>query len=266
MEIIVLVKQVPDTTEVKIDPKKGTLIREGVESIMNPDDAVAVEFAVGLKESRKDVTITAVSMGPPQAKEVLQEAMAMGADKGILLTDIAFAGADTLATSYALGQCVKHIGNYDLVIAGRQAIDGDTAQIGPQVAEFLGLPQITYVDDLEIKSKKVIAKRRLEDGYQEISADLPALLTVIQGKQTPRYPNIGFLIDACDPKSDIEVWNAADIGAQADMIGLKGSPTLVLKTFSPKTERKCERLEGDKKEVCQQMLDKLEKKGLLRGV
>jgi electron transfer flavoprotein beta subunit len=265
MEIIVLVKQVPDTTEVKIDPKKGTLIREGVESIMNPDDAVAMEFAVRLKQRHKNVGITAISMGPPQAKEVLQEAIGMGADTGILLTDIAFAGADTLATSYALGQCIKYLGNYDLVIAGRQAIDGDTAQIGPQVAEYLGIPQITYVDKVKITRKRVKARRRLEDGYQNIIAPLPALVTVIQGRKSPRYPTMGGLIEACGPDADIRKWDAADIKAHADMIGMKGSPTWVVKTFSPKSERKCELLKGGKKDVAKELMQKLEKKGLLRG-
>ena len=149
MNFIVCIKQVPNTTQVKIDPKKGTLIREGVESIVNPEDLIATEAAVQIKEKHGG-EITAISMGPPQAKEALQEVLAMGVDKGILLTDKAFAGADTLATSYTLGQCIKTIGKFDLIICGRQAIDGDTAQIGPQVAEFLNIPQITYVKKIRI--------------------------------------------------------------------------------------------------------------------
>ena len=263
MEIVVLVKQVPDTSEVKIDPVKGTLIREGVESIMNPDDACALELAIRLKEIHGG-SITAISMGPPQAREVLQEAIGMGADKAVLLTDKAFAGADTLATSYALGKCIQQIKGYDLVICGRQAIDGDTAQIGPQVAEFLGIPQITYVDELDVKDGKVKARRSLEDGYQEIEAKLPALISVIKGEHAPRYPNMALLIDACDPNANITTMNAADIRAQADLIGLKGSPTWVVRTFSPKCDKCCERLQGDKKEVVKCLLGRLDGKGLLR--
>ncbi len=169
MEIIVLVKQVPNTTKIKIDPKKGTLIREGVESVVNPEDLNATEAALQLRE-KYGGTITAISMGPPQAKEALQEVLAMGVDFGILLTDRAFAGADTLATSYTLGKCIETIGKYDIIICGRQAIDGDTAQIGPQVAEFLGIPQITYVCKLEKKGKKIIAERAMEAGFEVIGS------------------------------------------------------------------------------------------------
>lgn len=263
MEIVVLVKQVPDTSEVKIDPVKGTLIREGVASIMNPDDALALELAIRLKETHGG-SITAISMGPPQAKEVLQEAIGMGADKGILLTDKAFAGADTLATSYALGKCLEHIKDFDLILCGRQAIDGDTAQIGPQVAEFLGLPQITYVDELEINDGKAKGRRALEDGYEEIEAKLPALISVIKGLDVPRYPNMALLIDACDPNAQISTLNAADIKAQADCIGLNGSPTWVVRTFSPKCDKCCEKLTGDKKDVVKGLVGRLEGKGLLR--
>ena len=170
MEIVCLIKQVPDTTDVKIDPKTGTLIREGVPSIINPDDKNALEEALVLKE-RFGGKVTVVSMGPPQAEEALREAYAMGADDCILLCDRAFAGADTLATSYTLATAVKNIGKFDIVVCGRQAIDGDTAQIGPQVAEILGLPQITYVKNLEIDGKKVTAHRTLEDGYEIIETE-----------------------------------------------------------------------------------------------
>src|SRR6056297_2306180 len=167
MNIVVCVKQVPDTNEVKIDEEKGTLIREGVESIINPEDRIAVEEAVRLKE-KFGGKVTVISMGPPQAKNALLEAYAMGADECILLSDRAFAGSDTWATSYTLAQGIKQAGKFDLIFCGRQAIDGDTAQVGPQIAEKLGIPQITYVKGLEIDGKKVKAKRALEDGYSVV--------------------------------------------------------------------------------------------------
>ncbi|MBN2126169.1 MAG: electron transfer flavoprotein subunit beta/FixA family protein, partial [Deltaproteobacteria bacterium] len=179
MKIIVLVKQVPDTTEVRLDPKTGNLIREGVESIINPDDLHALEAAVALKE-KAGGRITVLSMGPPQAIDAVSEAMGMGADEGILLSDRAFAGADTWATSSTLGKAIEKVGAFDIVFAGRQAIDGDTAQIGPQVADYLGIPQVTYVCEIEgVTKKSLVAKRRLEDGYERVRCDLPAMLTVI---------------------------------------------------------------------------------------
>jgi len=174
MNIIVLIKQVPDTTDVKIDPQKGTLIREGIPSIINPDDVHAIEEALRLREQFGGET-TAISMGPPQAIDVLQEAIAMGIDKGILLTDEAFAGADTWATSYTLGKCIEKIGIYDLILCGHQAIDGDTAQVGPQVAEFLNISQITYVRNIQINDGKVIAERDIDEEYEKVESDMPVL-------------------------------------------------------------------------------------------
>ncbi len=166
MNIIVLIKQVPNTTEVKLDPRTGNLIREGAETIINPDDLHALETAVNLKETF-GATITALTMGPPNAIDALAEAMGMGADKAVLLSDRAFAGADTWATSYTLGKAIQHVGDFDLILAGRQAIDGDTAQVGPQVADFLELPQVTYVFDIEaVNADSVVVKRQLEDGYR----------------------------------------------------------------------------------------------------
>ena len=167
MKIVVLVKQVPNTTEVKLDPKTGNLIREGVESIVNPDDRHALEAAIRLKQDQEGKVVV-LSMGPSQAIDALSEAIGMGADEGILLTDRAFAGADTWATSSTLGKAIEKIGDYDLILCGRQAIDGDTAQIGPQVAEYLNIPQVTYVFEIEeIKGKNVLVKRRLEDGFEQ---------------------------------------------------------------------------------------------------
>jgi electron transfer flavoprotein beta subunit len=263
LEIIVLVKQVPNTSQVRIDPKKGTLIREGVESIVNPEDLTAIEAAIQLRDKHGG-KITAISMGPPQAKEALQEVLAMGADGGILLTDKAFAGADTLATSYTLGRCIETIGEYDLIICGRQAIDGDTAQIGPQVAEYLGIPQVTYVQKVQKKGKKIIAERSVEDGREIIETPLPALITVIKDMNKPRYPSVPGIMNACvvNEKS-IKIWNAADIHANFDYIGLDGSATWVTKTFSPEVKRAGMKLEGTPQEITQQLIEQLKARNLI---
>jgi electron transfer flavoprotein beta subunit len=257
MDIIVLVKQVPDTTDVKLDPKTGNLIREGIEGIMNPDDAHALEAAIRLKESLGG-KITVLSMGPAQAVDAISEAIGMGADEGILLSDRAFAGADTWATSTTLGKAIKKAGKYDLILCGRQAIDGDTAQIGPQVAEYLGLPQVSYVYDMEKATKKsMVVKRRLEDGFERIQCSLPALLTVIGDMNRPRYSHVGRLIDACGEKAKIKIWNAADIGVQTRDVGLEGSLTHVIKTFAPKFKRQGEMLSGDTETVVEELVGKL---------
>lgn len=257
MDIIVLVKQVPNTTEVKLDPKTGNLIREGIESIINPDDLHAIESAVDLKE-KTGGKVTAVSMGPPQAIDALSEAMGMGVDKSILLSDRAFAGADTWATSFTLGKAIKKIRKYDIVICGRQAIDGDTAQIGPQVAEYLGIPQVSYVFEIEtVKKNHMILKRRIENGFERIRTTTPALLTVIGELNKPRYPIVRDLLDACGEKAPIKIWNAGDIGVKTKDIGLEGSLTNVIKTFSPKTKRETEMLDGDTKQQVEALVGRL---------
>ena len=257
MNIIVLVKQVPDTTEVKLDPKTGNLIREGIEAIINPDDRHALEAAASLKE-RFGGTVTVLSMGPPQAVDAVSEALGMGADKGVLLSDRAFAGADTWATSYTLGKAIEKIGGYDVIICGRQAIDGDTAQIGPQVAEYLSIPQIGYVYRIEeVTPKSLVALRRLEDGFERVKCTLPALLTVIGEMNEPRYPHVGRLIAACADKAPIEEWNAADIGVHTSEVGLEGSLTHVIRTFAPKFKRQGEMLEGDTKEAVTLLLSRM---------
>jgi len=263
MNIIVLIKQVPDTTEIKIDPKTGTLIREGIESIINPDDRHAIEVAVSLKEELGGKT-TALSMGPPQAIDAVSEALGMGIDQGILLTDKNFAGADTWATAYTLGKALRKIKGYDLIICGRQAIDGDTAQIGPQVAEFLNLPQLTYVREIEqIDEKRIVVKRALEDGYERVESPLPALITVLGEINRPRHPRVSFLIEACQDKAPIKIWDAADLGVTVQEIGLNGSLTRVIKTFSPKGKREAEMLKGDTEEVVSQLIGRLHEKHLV---
>lgn len=263
MDIIVLVKQVPNTTEVRLDPKTGNLIREGIESIINPDDRHALETAVRLKETLGG-KVTVLSMGPPQAIDAVSEAMGMGADEGILLTDRAFAGADTWATSSTLGKALDKVGKFDLVICGRQAIDGDTAQIGPQVADYLKVPQVSYVFGIEeIKDKSVVVKRRLEDGFERVECDMPALLTVVGEMNTPRYPRVDRLILSCREKAPIKIWNAADIGVQTRDVGLEGSLTHVIKTFAPKLERQTEMLQGDTKTAVKALFGKLKEKRLI---
>jgi electron transfer flavoprotein alpha/beta subunit len=263
LDIIVLVKQVPNTTQVKIDPKKGTLIREGVESIVNPEDLIATEAAIQLREQHEG-KVTAISMGPPQAKEALQEVLAMGVDAGILLTDRAFAGADTLATSYTLGRCIKTLGKFDIILCGRQAIDGDTAQIGPQVAEYLGIPQITYVRKIKITGKKLRAERLMGEGYEHIETKLPVLLTVVKELTTPRYPSVNGIMSACvENEKAITIWDAADIRAQAEFIGLQGSATWVTKTFSPDTKRAGMKLTGTPKEIAEKLIKELHGKNLM---
>lgn len=264
MNIAVLIKQVPDTTEIKMDPKTGTLIREGVESIINPDDLLGLETALAVKD-QNGATVTALTMGPPQAIDALSEAYAMGADRGILLSDRFFAGADTWATSYTLGKALEKLDadcGLDLVICGRQAIDGDTAQIGPQTAEHLGWPQVTYVRDLKMGDQGITAWRQLPDGVEEVFCVLPAVITVLGSNQPPRRPRIDRLIRACEKKAPLDVWNAADIGAPAKFTGLKGSPTQVMKTFSPKTGRDTQWIEGGAAEQAARLLEALKEKKL----
>lgn len=266
MDIVVCIKQVPDTTDVKIDPKTGTLIREGVPSIINPDDKHAIEAAITLREEYGG-KVTVISMGPPQADDAMREALAMGVDDAILLCDRAFAGADTLATSYTLATCVKKISDYDLVICGRQAIDGDTAQIGPQMAEFLKLPQVTYVKNLELDQdgKTIRLERALEDGYEKVETSMPALLTVIKDLNKPRYPSVKGIVEALNER-EVKVWTAEDIGADAEQVGLQGSPTTVKRTFSPEPKGEGEILEGTVEEMVGGLIQRLKDKNVIREI
>ncbi|MDR2414031.1 MAG: electron transfer flavoprotein subunit beta/FixA family protein [Odoribacteraceae bacterium] len=229
MNIIVCIKQVPDTTEIKLDPATGTLLRDGVPSIMNPDDKGGVEIALRLKE-RFDASVTVITMGPPQAEEILREALALGVDRAILASDRAFAGADTLATSNTLAAAIRTL-PYDLVITGRQAIDGDTAQVGPQIAEHLDIPQVTYVEEATITAPGLLVARRVVDeGTQIVEVELPCLLTVISGAVKPRYMPVRGIVEA--HAREIERWNASRFPVDEQRIGLKGSPTRVYKSFT----------------------------------
>ena len=262
MKIVVCVKQVPNTNEIKINPETGTLIRDGVESILNHDDANALEQALRIKDEDEDTRVTVITMGPPQAKEMLQECIAMGADEAILLSDRALGGSDTWATSNALAAGIRKIGDYDLIFAGRQAIDGDTAQVGPQIAEKLGLAQVTYVKEFRMEGKDIYVKRALEDGYEELKVKLPCVLTAIKDLNTPRYMSIRGILKGA--KAEIKVWGAEDIGVDKSTVGLKASPTNVFRSFTPKPKGKGITVEGDTaKELAENLLTDLRKKHII---
>jgi len=253
MNIVVCLKQVPDTNEVRIDPKTGTLIREGVPSIINPDDKNALEEALVLKE-KYNAKVTVLSMGPPQAEKALREALSMGADEAILLTDRAFAGADTLATSRALAAALKNI-PFDIVFAGRQAIDGDTAQVGPEIAEHLNLPQITYVEKVTVEGKELKVRRALEDGYEIIKVKMPVLLTAIKELNQPRYMNIKYIFGSAD--KEITIWNVSNIDIDPSFLGLSGSPTKVKKSMTKEAKGKGELVDKPAKESAEYAVLKL---------
>ncbi len=230
MKIIVLVKQVPDSTEIRVDKVTGTLIRAGVPSIINPDDLAGVEEALKIKETTPDVKVTVVSMGPPQAKDMLKELYARGVDECVLISDRAFAGADTCATSSTLAAAIEKIG-YDFIIAGRQAIDGDTAQVGPQTAERLNIPQVTYVDQfIKVTEDKLTVRKSLEETEEIIEVKLPCLLTTLSGMNTPRYMNCNDIVDSFS--KEVKVMTFADLDIPKEKVGLAGSPTKVHKTFT----------------------------------
>lgn len=243
MNLVVLVKQVPETTDVKIDRETNTLIREGVSSIVNPFDMYAVEQALRIRDEHGG-KVTCISMGPPQAEAALRETLSLGADEAILLSDKAFAGADTLATSYTLARAILKLGEFDLVICGKQAIDGDTAQVGPGVAEHLDIPHVTYVSKVEkISDRHIRVRRMTEEGYDVILSSLPALITVVREVGEPRMPSIKGTLRA--RKAQIATWTAKDIEADEMMLGLSGSPTQVMRIFSPEARPGGEIIEGD---------------------
>jgi len=247
MNIIVSIKQVPDTTDVRINPETNTLVREGVKSIINPFDMYAIEEAVRLKERFGGKAIV-ITMGPPQAEAALREAISMGIDEAILISDRAFAGSDTWATSYTLACAIKKIRDFDLIICGKQATDGDTAQVGPGIAAHLGLPQVTYVKKIEeAKEKSMRVERLMEEGFEIIETPLPALLTVVKEINEPRIPSLKGMMRSKSAK--ITVWTAADIGADPCSIGLKGSPTQVVKIFTPPAKEGGQILKGDTEEI-----------------
>jgi electron transfer flavoprotein beta subunit len=265
VKIIVCIKQVPDTNEVKLDPVKGTLIREGVPSIINPDDKAGIEAALRIKDAY-GAHVTALSMGPPQADVALREALAMGVDEAILLTDRVFGGADTWATSSAIAGAVKSL-EYDLIITGRQAIDGDTAQVGPQIAEHLGLPHISYAQELSYDeaSKTITVNRQFEDGYQIIEVKLPALVTCLSELNVPRYTSVRGIFEAYREK-EVKILNYEAIKDFVDVsnLGLEGSPTRVKKSF-PKSAKALGKIHDGvtADEAAQLIVEKLKEKYII---
>jgi electron transfer flavoprotein beta subunit len=231
MNIIVPIKQVPDTHKVKIDPKTGALLREGVPSIINPEDKQAIEEALKLKSNREGAEVTVLSMGPPQAKSAIREALSMGADKGVLVSDKAFAGADTLATSYTLSLAIKKMGTYDLILCGSQTIDGETGQVGPQLAEWLNLPQACYAEEIKIQGDIVTVKSNFDRFSREFEMKTPALITVSSRINTPRYKHMNKVLKAFRDK-EIVTWTKEDLKPNPMRIGFNGSPTWVERTFT----------------------------------
>jgi electron transfer flavoprotein beta subunit len=255
LDIIVCIKQVPGTTEVKMNKETNTIIREGVEAVINPFDSYAVEEGVRLKEKTSG-KVTALSMGIPAVCEILKETISLGVDDTILLSDRAFAGSDTLATAYALSMGIKKIGQYDLIICGKQAIDGDTAQVGPSLAEKLGLPHVTYVRKIEeIGEGFIRCERMTDDGYEVIEVTLPAVITVVKEINEPRLPSIKGMMKS--KKAVVTVWTSDDIGADKELCGLKGSPTQVVSTFVPVHDVKSEMIEGEPAQQAKRLADKL---------
>ncbi|MBF0478495.1 MAG: electron transfer flavoprotein subunit beta/FixA family protein [Candidatus Omnitrophica bacterium] len=243
MKIVVCMKQVPDTTQVKIDPQTNTLVREGVQSIINPFDVYAIEEGVRLRE-RFGGTVTVVTMGPPQAENALREAITVGADEAVLVSDRAFAGSDTLATGYILAMAIKKIGDVDIIICGKQASDGDTAQVGPGIATQLDLPQVTYVNKIEdIKDGHAVMHRMTEEGYEIVQTSMPCLITVVKEINEPRLPSLKGKMKA--KSAPIKAMKAIDMDVDESRLGLTGSPTWVSKIFTPPSRPKGEIFEGE---------------------
>ena len=260
MNIIVCIKQVPDTNEVKLDPVTGTLIRDGIPSIINPDDKAGLEAALRIKD-QNGAKVTVISMGPPQADLALREALAMGADEAILVTDRAFGGADTWATSSTLASAVSKL-PYDLIITGRQAIDGDTAQVGPQIAEHLGLPNVSYAEKLTVEGDSVVVQRQYEDRYHVVKVKMPCLITALSELNEPRYMTPGGIFDAFRERQ-VTVWNRPDLEVDDGNIGLKGSPTRVFKSFTKELKGKGTVVTLDVQESAEFLVEKLHEKFIL---
>lgn len=263
MRILVCVKQVPDTAKVKLDPKTNRLQRSGVDNILNPYDAHAVEAALALRDEHGG-KVTVLSMGPPQAEAVLRECLAMGADEVCLLSDRAFGGADTLATAYTLAAGIRKLGEFDLILCGKQAIDGDTAQVGPQIAEMLDIPQVTAVTELRIEDGKAYAVREHEDGYEELVTELPLLATAAKGMNTPRYPSILGTLQS--RRAEIPVLGAADLPVEAERLGIKGSPTQVRRVYTPSVRKQGHIITGDTaSEAVRELVTDLRAAGVWQG-
>ena len=261
MEIIVFIKQVPDIGEVKIDPVTNNLVRQGIPAVINPFDKNAIEEALVQREKHGG-KVTVVTMGPPQAADALKEALAMGADEVIQLSDAAFGGSDTLATSKALAAAARKIGSFDLILCGKQATDGDTAQVGPEMAEFLGIPQVTYAAGLEIEGEYAIVKREEDCSYSFQKVKMPVLVTVTKIINEPRLPSIKGKMKA--NKAEIPVWKAADIGVTKEDVGLLASPTRVVKIFNQKITKQGEIInESTAEESVKRLVARLSDAGII---
>lgn len=256
MNIVVCIKQVPDSAEVRINPETNTLIRDGVPTIINPYDMHAVEAGLYIKDIAKG-RVTVLTMGPPQAEAALREVISMGADDAVLLSDRAFAGSDTWATAYTLSKAIEKI-KADIIICGKQAIDGDTAQVGPEIAEFLDIPHIAYVRKIEdVKSDSIRVQRLMDEGYDIVETTLPVLLTVVRELNTPRLPSLKGKIAA--KKAGIKKFGAKDIGIDEEDTGLKGSPTQVKNIFAPDARTDRRMLHGSVEEQVSQLVEELKR-------
>jgi len=255
MNILVCIKQVPNAKNIKIDPETHTLIRQGVEAMVNPFDLYAVEAGLSLKDEHGG-QVTALTMGPPQAEDALREVVSLGVDKAALLSDRAFAGADTWATSYALALGARKLGPFDLIICGKQAIDGDTAQVGPGLAERLGLPYASFVRKIiSCNDQELVVERLMDDGYDVVSLKLPTLITVVKEIGEIRVPSFKGKVRA--KNCEVSVYGAADLGADPEQCGLKGSATQVIKVFAPKPRGNREKWEGEAEELAERLLERL---------
>ena len=255
MHFVVCIKQVPETSEISIDPKTNILIREGVKSIINPYDMYAIEEALRLRE-RMGGKVTSVTMGPPQAESALREAISMGVNDAILISDPSFAGSDTWATSYTLAMALRKIADYSLILCGKQAADGDTAQVGPGIAAHLNLPQITFVRRIDkISPELIVAERLLDEGVEVLEGPLPCVITVVKEINKQRIPSLKNILAA--RKAVITHWHAADIACDDTRLGLDGSPTKVVKIFNPPARDKGELLIGEPEDMVKTLVEKI---------
>jgi len=261
MNIVVCLKQVPGTTEVKIDPETNTLIRSGIENIINPFDTYALEEAVRIREGYGG-KVTAISMGPPQAEAMLREAVSLGADDAVLLSDMNFAGADTWATAYTLSRAITRLGEYDIIICGRQTVDGDTGQVAPELAEIMGLPFVAYVSHIEeIDSPNLRVQRMIDEGHEVIATTLPAVISVTKEINVPRLPSLRGI--SRSKKAVIPVWDAPELGVNPDEVGLSGSFTRVVKVFFPQRTGQPEIFHGELENQVDSLIGKLKGAGLI---
>lgn len=275
MKILVCIKQVPETTNIKINPLDNTLMREGISAIINPDDKAGIELALRIKDSREDAEVTVITMGPSEGMKALREAIAMGADDGILITDEVFSGGDTYATALAISEFIKTL-RYDLIITGRRAIDGETGQTGPEIAENLGIPQITHCTEFEIEGDKLIAKRQFDDRYHIIEAKMPCLVSIIGEKINPRYMTVRGIFDSAKSNSSCEEkdkkkdrirvlnYDYIDEKIEASKLGLKGSPTFVKEMVQGISGKNGEKLNGlTEEEAAEAIFQKIIERGFI---